>query len=298
MQRKRGFTLIELLVVIAIIAILAAILFPVFQKVRENARRTACLSNLKQIGLAVTQYYQDNDEKGPNGADPYGRCSGWAWEVYTYVKSTAAFHCPDDSNVGQNASSFGMNANLAIQGTTGLQDSANGLAISQFNSPAKTVLLFETANSRQYDITDPSGDKTDTATKAKSDNCYNGLSPSGYGIGTDYDPSGSYGETATAAQAGDGYTKYATGHLRNSLRNGQFAAPTGRHTDGANYLMADQHAKFIRPSAISAGGSAASQADGGYEVNNLSNCNPFGGGRCAAGTNAPDGTIAATFSFN
>lgn len=191
-----------------------------------------------------------------------------------------------------------MNANLAIQGTTGLQDSANGLAISQFNSPAKTVLLFETANSRQYDITDPSGDKTDTATKAKSDNCYNGLSPSGYGIGTDYDPSGSYGETATAAQAGDGYTKYATGHLRNSLRNGQFAAPTGRHTDGANYLMADQHAKFIRPSAISAGGSAASQADGGYEVNNLSNCNPFGGGRCAAGTNAPDGTIAATFSFN
>jgi len=83
---QRGFTLIELLVVI--IAILAAILFPVFQKVRENARRTACLSNMKQIGLSVLQYNQDNDEKGPNGTDPYGRCSGWAWQVYTYAKST------------------------------------------------------------------------------------------------------------------------------------------------------------------------------------------------------------------
>ena len=88
MQRKQGYTLIELLVVIAIIAILAAILFPVFQKVRENARRTACLSNMKQIGLSVLQYNQDNDEKGPNGTDPYGRCSGWAWQVYTYAKST------------------------------------------------------------------------------------------------------------------------------------------------------------------------------------------------------------------
>ena len=75
MQKRKGFTLIELLVVIAIIAILAAILFPVFQKVRENARRTSCASNEKQIGIAFTQYEQDGDELTP-GSTQWGY--GWA----------------------------------------------------------------------------------------------------------------------------------------------------------------------------------------------------------------------------
>ena len=64
-DRRRGFTLIELLVVIAIIAILAAILFPVFAKAREKARQASCQSNEKQLGLAFLQYVQDNDEKFP-----------------------------------------------------------------------------------------------------------------------------------------------------------------------------------------------------------------------------------------
>ena len=113
--QKRGFTLIELLVVIAIIAILAAILFPVFQKVRENARKTACLSNEKQIGLAMIQYSQDYDEQlvsawngqGNNGPGNAGYQASdstpgntrykWMDMIYPYVKSTQVFHCPDDS---------------------------------------------------------------------------------------------------------------------------------------------------------------------------------------------------------
>jgi prepilin-type N-terminal cleavage/methylation domain-containing protein/prepilin-type processing-associated H-X9-DG protein len=94
-----GFTLIELLVVIAIIAILAAILFPVFAKAREKARQTTCASNEKQLGLAMLQYVQDYDETFPavwdNNRQPV---MNWAEEIYPYVKSTGAYVCP--SNAG------------------------------------------------------------------------------------------------------------------------------------------------------------------------------------------------------
>src|SRR5690606_14073104 len=101
--QKRGFTLIELLVVIAIIAILAAILFPVFARARENARRTSCLSNLKQIGLGVMQYVQDYDEMYPRAVQKnehvwnvpgipdvsFDGDNAWLWFklVYPYTKS-------------------------------------------------------------------------------------------------------------------------------------------------------------------------------------------------------------------
>src|SRR4051794_32549832 len=104
-DRKFGFTLIELLIVIAIIALLAAMLFPVFSRVRENARRSACASNLKQIGLAITQYCQDYDETLPRfsladtsylGFAGYDGADGprWADEIFPYIKSTQVFNCP------------------------------------------------------------------------------------------------------------------------------------------------------------------------------------------------------------
>jgi prepilin-type N-terminal cleavage/methylation domain-containing protein/prepilin-type processing-associated H-X9-DG protein len=101
-SRKRAFTLIELLVVIAIIAILAAILFPVFARARENARRASCQSNLKQIGLGILQYLQDYDEKFPLKDGNYPAVTdagfGWAGSIQPYVKSVQLFQCPSETN--------------------------------------------------------------------------------------------------------------------------------------------------------------------------------------------------------
>jgi prepilin-type N-terminal cleavage/methylation domain-containing protein/prepilin-type processing-associated H-X9-DG protein len=96
-KNRRAFTLIELLVVIAIIAILASILFPVFGRARENARRSSCQSNLKQIGLGILQYCQDYDENFPlavNGSDTTP--VGWADSIQPYIKSLQLYQCPSE----------------------------------------------------------------------------------------------------------------------------------------------------------------------------------------------------------
>ncbi len=104
-RRATAFTLIELLLVIAIIALLAAILFPVFARARENARRSSCQSNLKQIGLGIIQYVQDHDERYPRAAANNILTNGtsaaaWAFMVQPYIKSTQVFKCPSHSMDG------------------------------------------------------------------------------------------------------------------------------------------------------------------------------------------------------
>jgi prepilin-type N-terminal cleavage/methylation domain-containing protein/prepilin-type processing-associated H-X9-DG protein len=164
-KQSRGFTLIELLVVIAIIAILAAILFPVFQKVRENARRTACLSNEKQLGLAVVQYTQDYDERMPSVASGdatkgSGKLGGWMYyinfggtpgplafdptqgSVYTYIKSKGVYVCPDDSTGQTTGDSYAISSCVA-----GLVRDANGIeagkSLSAFDNSSGTLLFCE-----------------------------------------------------------------------------------------------------------------------------------------------------------
>ena len=103
---QKAFTLIELLVVIAIIAILAAILFPVFAQARESARMTSCLNNMRQLGLGLTMYAQDSDERfpsiysnwGPNGMDIGVQHEGWMWKnaLAPYLKNKGIFRCPSN----------------------------------------------------------------------------------------------------------------------------------------------------------------------------------------------------------
>jgi prepilin-type N-terminal cleavage/methylation domain-containing protein/prepilin-type processing-associated H-X9-DG protein len=117
LKKKGAFTLIELLVVIAIIAILASILFPVFGRARENARKSSCQSNLKQIGLGLLQYTQDYDERMPmiwtlSATDP--TTPNWIDAIQPYAKSYQVFVCPSDSRTvnpqtNNRAVSYGVN---------------------------------------------------------------------------------------------------------------------------------------------------------------------------------------------
>ena len=150
-SRKHGFTLIELLVVIAIIAILAAILFPVFARAREKARQASCSSNLKQIGLAVLMYAQDYDEhfpaecNGPLAAQPQGVAlvTKWCWRVNTapYIKNGQVWICPSDSgnamtaNPGQN-SSYAYNCkNFSNQSLAAVTAPADLMMVIDFTGP-------------------------------------------------------------------------------------------------------------------------------------------------------------------
>jgi len=139
MRAKSGFTLIELLVVIAIIAILAAILFPVFAQAREKARQTSCISNEKQCTLAILQYVQDYDENYPLvgcpqwGNDPTGylypfgyRTYSWQNLVQPYVKNWGVFICPDSSMVnGNELASMDPFQNYAFMMNAGVHGYAN-----------------------------------------------------------------------------------------------------------------------------------------------------------------------------
>ena len=265
--RRRGFTLIELLVVIAIIAILAAILFPVFAKAREKARQSSCASNMKQIGLAVMQYTQDYDESMPSGNNSRG--NGWIGQTYSYTKNVGIFKCPSGAGSAtppNYVQSYGMNRNLV----------RDFPSLAAQNAPASTVLLFEMSNwpngTRTNRITDPN--ETDSRVGLGCDNGGSGWLDDGakYSTGRDL---GGPGRAA----------------LHNGPRFNDFEAPTGRHTDGANYALADGHVKWFKGPAVSPGYSNNNpDCDQGKKDAGCAGTQ----GDIAAGTNS--GKFAATWS--
>jgi prepilin-type N-terminal cleavage/methylation domain-containing protein/prepilin-type processing-associated H-X9-DG protein len=153
-RRCRGFTLIELLVVIAIIAILAAILFPVFARAREKARQTSCLSNLKQIGLGALMYVQDYDETFLMHVVATGSTPTWVYWPETlqpYLKNVQLLRCPSDGSPtslgsfgGTYLTSYGYNWSWLGSGNA---TPPWGRALAQVVYPAETIMFGESERS-------------------------------------------------------------------------------------------------------------------------------------------------------
>lgn len=288
-----GFTLVELLVVIAIITMLAAILFPVFASSREKARQTACLSNMRQMGLALMQYVSDNDDQYPQGLGKVGgervwAGEGWAGQCRPYVRSLGLCACPSDTQIAQGPNNFTVsyayNINLvAVPEETDDEYAVPppGVSAAALNAPARSVLLFEVSN-------------VWVNLRAPREGAEPGTVP-----GRNYSASSNGLDNRLYAQR-DWSTRvenqYATGYLGGrvppNLSQTQFASPTGRHSAGSNLLLCDGHSRWSLGSRVSSGLNATKPECGQDNVPAVSGCDDK---FRAAGTEAA--TSAATFSI-
>ena len=233
--RPRGFTLIELLVVIAIIAILAAILFPVFARARENARRISCVNNMKQMGLGVSMYAQDNDGRYPMASNTDGSGRRWPDYIFPYVKSAQLFVCPSvgsgdvDSRgpgwaaaTGQAGKYFGYGYNYQYLGNSrtparaGFPFTATDSVVS---APSQTVAIADTGG---VGATGTTGVYV--------------VDPPQLVLNADSTPRGSGRPSASDAY----YPSGSGGNIA------QRATPAARHLEMVSVAFADGHAKAMK----------------------------------------------------
>jgi len=223
------------LVVIAIIAILAAILFPVFARARENARRTSCQNNLKQIALGVKQYIQDYDEKYPpvdftGAASPDGS-KGWTVSLQPYLKSTQIFQCGSDTQApGASPTALGY-TDYWYNGLLACQNEA------RFQATALTVLIGD-----GYGAAD---DTYGSSSKGNYAVAYNGAETND---GTPLDLDG---------DAFNYTINFGNLNTFNNTAQGPLDKHSQKHLEGANYSFADGHVKWYRPEKITNSASTA-----------------------------------------
>ena len=152
-MRRNGFTLIELLVVIAIIAILAAILFPVFARAREKARQSSCLSNVKQLMLGTLMYAQDYDEVLPRHINdhlgdewPGGeRYLGWTYMIEPYIKNRQILMCPSRTTANTHYNYWMIPTNYAIR------ERVAGRTLAYFTVPSETFMYTDNTSFQHGD---------------------------------------------------------------------------------------------------------------------------------------------------
>ena len=264
-RRASGFTLIELLVVIAIIAILAAILFPVFAQAKEAAKKTACLSNVKQIGISMQLYLNDNEDTYPgalqcettiNGGSTSDTRKPIDMQLAPYVKSDQIWHCPSDSafRVAASDTRFqwwdGSYKAKAIPRSymyfSEILTRQNGSAARDPNTG-----LSNYVGNVGIASTNPAKGKNGSVVDQPSDTI---LIAEGWASATsDWANLGYVGSPHSAALAGCDYWKLAGRKPSTAPTGGDVMAlctdkhnlePTKGHTNGENYVMADTSAKF------------------------------------------------------